>query len=149
MRWRRGFEWWQFSGGTWKCGVVERGVYLHWGSLRLQRVMSLGFELGGLESQLSWMIVGFWVISETEYAGSLPRRKSTRRVAACKTGPSESSRSRLGEGSLLLSRSEGVGFRRLKVYDMSSLMDVSFRMVGFSVSMDDVRDLLDRQGDRC
>ena len=95
------------------------------------------------------MRVGFWAISETEYAGSFPRRKSWRRVAMCKTVPSESSRSRRGEGSLLLSRSEGVGFRRLKVYDMSSLMDVSFRMVGFSVSMDDVRDLLDRQGDRC
>ena len=67
----------------------------------------------------------------------------------CKTVPSESSRSRRREGSLLLFRSEGVGSRGLKVYDMSSLMDVSFRMVGFSVSMDDVRDLLNRQGDRC
>jgi hypothetical protein len=38
---------------------VDKAVYLHWGSLRLQRIMSLGFEFGGLESQLSWMRVGF------------------------------------------------------------------------------------------
>ena len=67
----------------------------------------------------------------------------------CKTVPSESSRSRRGEGSLLLFRSEGVGSRGLKVYDMSSLMEMSFRKVDFSVSMDDVRGLLNRQGDRC
>jgi hypothetical protein len=91
------------------------------------------------------MLVGLLATSETEKAGSFWHM--SRMIAAMqKLGPLSFM---FRQRSELLYRNEGIGSVALKVYDISSLMEMSSRMLSLSVSMDDVRVLLNRVEDRC